>query len=154
MKAGNGFSSDNAGDGPHEEAGRRRSNRGPSQVPARLKDASGDKNIFYVSEIRGHKVDLASNTMLYKVGWEGYGSEGDTWEDEDNLAGSEELVGKYVRALSREERSDIAQMRKNSATKQRLKKRKQSGGASDKAGVLDGSKQVKKGRNGPEKKMS
>ena len=73
-RVGKSFSSDDAGDGP-QEAKRRRSSRGPIQVPQRLKDAIGDDSIYYVEGILDHNVDRASNTIRYKVRWAGYGSD-------------------------------------------------------------------------------
>ena len=38
---------------------------------------------------------LKDGTMFYKVRWEGYGSEEDSWEPIDNLLTCQELVDNY-----------------------------------------------------------
>ncbi|CAA2991133.1 Hypothetical predicted protein, partial [Olea europaea subsp. europaea] len=55
---------------------------------------SAGEEEFEVEKVITHR-RLANGTVEYKVRWKGYTKDDDTWENEDNLSASADLIADY-----------------------------------------------------------
>ncbi|MBW0461086.1 hypothetical protein O181_000801 [Austropuccinia psidii MF-1] len=75
-----------------KHAGRDEVEEEDSSQDSDAEDNAEDEKTYEVETIKGHR--NKGGTIKYKIGWKGYPDE-DTWEPEDNLKGSEEILKKY-----------------------------------------------------------